>query len=444
MTYAQTLEYIYTRLPMFSRQGAAAYRKDLNNIRALCEALNNPQDSFPTLHIAGTNGKGSVSHMTASVFQCSGYKTGLYTSPHLYDFRERIKINGEMIPEEKVIQFIELIKPRIDELSPSFFELSFAMALHYFREEKVDMAIIETGLGGRLDSTNIITPLVSVITNIGWDHMNLLGNSLEEIATEKAGIIKEGVPVILGEWSAEAIEIIKKESEDRSAPLILAEDAFEVTKHVWVEDDMDVEVFDKRENTLAAYMLDLPGIYQTKNLVTTLTLISAIKGSFEKFNPACIREGLQNAKANTKLFGRWEVIQRNPWIVLEVAHNIDGISQMLAQIDRIQYDVLHIVFGTVKDKDPLPILRMLPPTAKFYYTQATIPRALPAIELGGISEEAKRAGETFDNVNAAVEAASSKAGKQDLIVVCGSIFVVAEVDREKFSKNSPAAETHKI
>jgi len=427
-TYRQTIEYLFSRLPMFSRIGAAAYKKDLTNTLKLCEFLGNPQQRFKSIHIAGTNGKGSVSHMLAAILQTAGYKTGLYTSPHLKDFRERIKISGEMVSENFVVDFTEKLKPVIEEIEPSFFEITVAMAFEYFAKEKIDVAIIETGLGGRFDSTNIIDPVLSVITNIGWDHMNILGDSLEKIAFEKAGIIKGKTPVIIGEVIDETGKIFENIAKEKNAPLVVASEKRQSVGWHWDKHELVVEVARKNRSDHQVYRLDLPGIYQTKNLLTVLETCSQLLQLGWNIKDGDIKKALERTKPLTGLHGRWEVIHEHPLIVLDVAHNEDGIKQILEQTELIDPDHLHIVFGVVKDKETEKILSLLPKLAKYYFTRANIPRAMEASLLKQSAEKFKLDGEVYVNVNAAIKAAKENAEKKDMILVCGSIFLVAEVD----------------
>ena len=432
MTYQQTIAYLFKMLPMFSRMGSVAFKKDLTNTLALCEALDNPQTKFKSIHIGGTNGKGSVSHMLAAMLQTAGYKTGLYTSPHLYDFRERIKINGEMVSEDFVIRFVERVQPLIVQIQPSFFELTVAMAFDYFAGQGVDIAIIEVGLGGRLDSTNIITPELSIITNISKDHTNMLGHTMQAIAAEKAGIIKEGVPVVIGERNDETAPVfIEKASTERS-PIFFAEDFYEVTEWQLAANYLRVKVVDKALKKSIPYQLDLGGIYQTRNIKTVLQAIHILQQKGWNIDDNHIQAAFSSVKKLTGLQGRWEVIHQEPTIVLEVAHNEEGIRQMLQHLQLLSYNHLHIVFGMVKDKESEPILSLLPKDAIYYFTQAQIPRALAAMELLQKAQERGLSGVTYTDVNAALQKALSKAATDDLILVCGSIFLVAEVKRTEF------------
>ncbi|MER3463781.1 MAG: dihydrofolate synthase [Chitinophagaceae bacterium] len=430
MTYAETIDYLYTKLPMFSRIGNAAFKKDLTNTIALCEALDNPHQKFKSIHVGGTNGKGSVSHMLAAVLQSAGYKTGLYTSPHLKDFRERIRINGEMVSKEFVIDFVERIEPLIEKIEPSFFEITVAMAFDYFAQQNVDIAVIEVGLGGRLDSTNIITPEVSVITNIGWDHMNMLGNSLEEIASEKAGIIKEHIPVVIGERKAETENIFLKAAQSKQSSIQFAEDYFHIEAFNTKNDLLDISISSK--NRIENYELDLTGIYQTKNILTVLQSIEVLRQKEFKLKDADIKHALKHTKTLTGLRGRWDMIHQNPTVVLEVAHNKDGIEQLLKHLQTISFTNLHIVLGMVKDKDAESVLQLFPKTAIYYFTQSHIPRALEAENLKQKAEALELKGNHFADVNIALKAALSNASKDDMIIVVGSIFLVAEVEENNF------------
>jgi dihydrofolate synthase/folylpolyglutamate synthase len=427
MTYPQAIDYLMSTLPMFSKIGKAAYKKDLTNTIALCDFLGNPQNNFKSIHIAGTNGKGSTSHMLASVLQSAGYKTGLYTSPHLKDFRERIKINGEMIKEEFVSAFVDRIQPLIEKIEPSFFETTVAMAFQYFHEEKVDIVVIETGLGGRLDSTNIIHPLLSVITNIGWDHMNILGDTLEKIAIEKAGIIKDSTPVVIGEAEGIVRSIFLEKAVNANAPIVFANDQFHAIDWQYKHHELVVEVAIGQTGEKKFYHLDLPGIYQTKNLVTALAAIHELEKIGFVLYDSQIKNGLRSTKRQTGLHGRWELIHDHPAVILDVAHNPDGINQLLRQLELIEPKHLHIIIGLVRDKEIDQVLALLPKYAQYYFTQAQIPRALPAEQLFEAASEFELKGEVFNEVNAALGLAMKNASRDDLILVCGSVFVVGEV-----------------
>jgi len=427
MNYQQTLEYLFAKLPMFSRIGAAAYKPDLNNTIRICEFLGNPQTKFKSVHIAGTNGKGSVSHMLAAIFQTAGYRTGLYTSPHLKDFRERIKVDGKMISESFVVDFTEKIKPLISKIEPSFFEITVGMAFDYFKESEVDIAIIETGLGGRLDSTNVVMPEISIITNIGMDHMNILGDTLEKIAGEKAGIIKKRIPVVIGEVLHETQPVFEAKAKEENASLVIASQKRQAADWKWVKSELIVEVAEEHSTDHKIYRLDLPGIYQLKNLLTVLEACHQLKDKGWKLDDDIIRRGLQQVKKLTGLHGRWDIIHQHPTIVLDVAHNEDGIKQLLEQVEVTDHHALHIVTGFVKDKEVDKVLSLLPKTAQYYFTRADIPRALDVDSLIQMAKRHHLDGRTYDNVNAALKDAKTKAAKDDLIIVCGSVFLVGEV-----------------
>ena len=434
MTYQQTIDYLFSKLPMFSRIGAAAYKEDLHNSITICNELGNPQTKFKSIHIAGTNGKGSTSHMLAAILQQAGYKTGLYTSPHLKDFRERIKINGQMIEEDFVIDFAERTQQITAQIEPSFFELTMAMAFDYFAERKVDIAVIETGLGGRLDSTNIITPILSIITNIGYDHMNILGDTLEKIATEKAGIIKPAIPVVIGEYLAETKPVFINKAAQCNSSIYFAAEEYAFDDIALSSQNLHCSISDTTQHIKENFTLDLNGIYQIKNLRTVLCaekililLGFVITNEAEKY-------ALSHTKKLTGLYGRWDVIAENPTTVLDVAHNEDGIKQVLQQIQFIKEHrnseeiKTHFVIGMVKDKEVSNVLSLLPNDAIYYFTNAHIPRALPAEELKIKAAAFYLKGNCFDDVNDALTTAKKNAYKKDLIIVCGSIFLVGEVN----------------
>jgi dihydrofolate synthase/folylpolyglutamate synthase len=427
MNYEQAVHYLYNKLPMFTRMGAKAYKADLTNTIALCNYLGNPQNKIKTVHIAGTNGKGSTSHMLAAIFQQCGYKTGLYTSPHLKDFRERIKVNGEMITENFVTEFVEATKSFSEEINPSFFELTFVMAVEYFVQCNVDIAIIETGLGGRLDSTNVITPEVSIITNIGYDHTDILGDTLEKIAFEKAGIIKEKVPVIIGETTFETKRVFLDKAEEKNAPVFFAQEKYKVVSANYLNEKLLLEINDVGKNSVSGYLLDLPGLYQAKNFLTVLTATDILKENFS-LTDTNIKQAVDHVKKLTGLHGRWEIISRHPLIILDVAHNVDGIQQLVNQIQISSYNNLHIIFGMVKDKEIEKVLALLPKHASYYFTRAQIPRALPENELLERADKFRLKGNAYSEVNEALEAARNNASADDLIIVCGSVFVVGEVN----------------
>ena len=427
MNYKETIAYLYDTLPMFSRIGAAAYKKDLINTVALCEILGNPHKKFKSLHVAGTNGKGSTSHMLAAVLQTVGFKTGLYTSPHLKDFRERIKVNGNMCEEDFIVDFVKKIKPHIETIQPSFFEITVAMAFEYFAKQKVDVAVIEVGLGGRLDSTNIIIPEISIITNIGWDHMNLLGNTLEKIAYEKAGIIKENIPVVVGAYLTETKQVFEKVATEKNAALIFAQEKRYVIEWKYEHHKLLATVVNKHNDEHEIYALDLPGIYQTKNLVTVLETLHQLQQKGWSISDKQIKEGLSKTKKITGLHGRWELVHENPAVILDVGHNEDGIKQIVEQLELTTYNQLHIIISMVKDKAVEKVLSLLPKYANYYFTKAQIPRALPENELAEKAAVIGLHGKAFTEVNAALTEVLTHAHKDDLILVCGSVFLVGEV-----------------
>ena len=412
---------------MFSRIGDLAIKKDLINTIKLCEALGNPHTKFKSIHIAGTNGKGSTSHMLAAVLQTAGYKTGLYTSPHLKDFRERIKVNGEMVAEDFVIDFTERIKPMIEEIHPSFFEITVAMAFEYFAQQKVDVAVVEVGLGGRLDSTNIITPELSIITNIGWDHMNILGDTLEKIAFEKAGIIKQNIPVVIGETAVETKNVFISKATEQNAPISFADKKRFITDWRTEKNHLLAEVAANEKQDHQLYQLDLAGQYQTKNLLTVLEAVTVLKTKGWQLHDDVIKKALSRTKQINGLHGRWEIIHQHPTIILDVGHNIDGINQIVRQLENMDAPHVHIVMGMVKDKDINAVLALLPKDASYYFTKSQIPRALPEKELMQKANEIGLSGQHYPEVNIALKAALDRANKEDLILVCGSVFVVGEV-----------------
>lgn len=428
MTYEQTVDYLFTRLPLFSRIGAAAYKENLDNTLALCASLDNPEKQFRSIHIAGTNGKGSVSHMLAAILQEAGYKTGLYTSPHLRDFRERIRINGEMIDRDFVVDFTEQIKPQIDRLEPSFFEITVAMAFAYFAAQRTDIAVIETGLGGRLDSTNVISPELSVITNIGWDHMNLLGNTLEKIAGEKAGIIKKNIPVVIGEVLPETIAVFEQKAAGLAAPLSIASEKRQALDWKWTEHhQLQIEVAELHKTDHQVYRLDLPGLYQTRNLLTVLEACAQLREKGWSITENHIKTALQKVKKTTGLHGRWELLQQHPRVIADVAHNEAGLRMLVEQLELTDYKNLHIVLGMVKDKEVEKALAVLPPHARYYFTQAHLPRALEATQLAALGKTRGLQGNTYSSVQEALDAAKQDANPEDLILVCGSVFLVGEL-----------------
>jgi dihydrofolate synthase/folylpolyglutamate synthase len=437
--YCSTLDYLYSQLPMFHRVGAVAFKKDLTNTLALCTHLGNPQQQLLTVHVAGTNGKGSVSHFLAAACQAAGFKTGLYTSPHYKDFRERIKINGRYMPKRQVIDFVANNREAIDLIQPSFFEMCVAMAFDHFAREKVDIAIIEVGLGGRLDSTNVITPLLSVITNISFDHMDMLGNTLPLIAGEKAGIIKPGVPVVIGETHPETAPVFLEKAAATGSVIAFADQAFSVTPVGQVLSPTTFyEVAHQHqpwENNLAA---DVRGPFQSKNIATLLQAAVVLEQvpAFQALRlrkktvlpfMESVRNGLAHLTELTRFQGRWQIIGTHPTVLCDSAHNEAGLSLAMAEISRMPWQRLHIVTGFVNDKDLGKALRQFPATARYYFAKANIPRGLNAAELAAKAGELGLQGKAYSSVKNALQAARRAANADDLVVVIGSIFVVAEV-----------------
>lgn len=430
MDYSDTLEYLFSRLPMFQRIGPAAYKDNLDNTILLDDLYGNPHRKFKSIHVAGTNGKGSVAHMLAAVFQAAGYKTGLYTSPHLKDFRERIRINGEMISEEDVYDWVEnyKINNELWKIDPSFFELTVAMAFDYFARQAVDVAIVETGLGGRLDSTNIISPELSIITNIGLDHTALLGDTVEKIAAEKAGIIKAGIPVVVGTTQAEAKKVFDEVAALKLAPLFFADKKIKVTYALTDFDGNQLLTVEKEGKKLFPQVkLDLKGMYQQKNVAAVLKSVDLLRQMDWEISDESLLKGLANVKKMTGLMGRWQILGYNPLLVCDTAHNAEGISEVVYQMQQTPHEKLHIVLGVVKDKDPGNLLGLLPADAEYYFTRADIPRAMDEKELAKMAQRFGLKGITFPTVEKAYDTARKRAGKNDMVFVGGSTFVVAEI-----------------
>ncbi|HYG38165.1 MAG TPA: folylpolyglutamate synthase/dihydrofolate synthase family protein [Cytophagales bacterium] len=428
MDYPQVIKYLYEQLPMFQRIGPVAFKKNLDNTLALCAALDNPHLKFKSIHIGGTNGKGSSSHMLAAVFQSAGYKTGLYTSPHLKEFTERIRVNGNEIPQKKVIDFVLKNKSLIESVKPSFFEMTVVMAFDHFAKEGVDVAIIEVGLGGRLDSTNVIQPICSLITNIGYDHQALLGNTLEEIAFEKAGIIKPETPIVVSEMQKEVKEVFERISRERNAPLFFGDSKYRVIKKELRNGKLVVDVFTDKGKLFEELQLGLSADYQIKNLPGVLKTIAIAKDNGFTIEIDAIRRGIMKTSELTGLKGRWQKLAEKPLVICDTGHNEDGIREVLKQIENTPYKKLFIVFGTVNDKDINKILNLLPKTASYFFCEASIPRALPATDLQKAAERVGLKGEVVKNVNDAIAEAKRKAQEEDLIFVGGSNFVVAEIN----------------
>ncbi len=403
-TYKETVEWMFQQLPMYQRVGKTAFKKDLTNTLKLAEYLEHPENNFKSIHVAGTNGKGSVSHMLASIFQAAGYKTGLYTSPHLKDFRERIKIDGKLIPQKEVIKFIEEHQNFLAFNRLSFFEMTVGMAFQYFAQEKVDIAIIETGMGGRLDSTNIIAPELSVITNIGLDHTAFLGDTLSKIASEKAGIIKKNIPVVIGEKQQETKKVFRKKAEEMNSDIIFASDS----------------KFQKHHT-------DLKGDYQKKNLKTVLASVEILQKKGWKLSEEALINGLNNVKLHTGLQGRWDVIREKPKVICDTAHNAEGLKLVMKQLQKEKFQHLHIVIGVVNDKDLSKVLPLFPKDASYYFCKPDVPRGLEAEILQKEASKFELWGKSYKSVQAAWFAAEEKALDEDLIFIGGSNFTVAEV-----------------
>lgn len=428
MTYTETLDFLYHSLPVFQHIGGGAYKPGFDNIVALEKELGDPHRRFRSVHVAGTNGKGSVSHMVAAVLQAAGYRTGLFTSPHLKDFRERIKVNGQMISEEEVINFVEQHREAIDRIQPSFFEITTAIAFDHFARQQVDVAVIEVGMGGRLDSTNVIRPLVSVITNISWDHAQFLGDTLEKIAGEKAGIIKEMTPVVIGESQIESQLTFITRAKECSAPILFADQLYRVVDRQYVGENLQQFTIENRlDGETFTLAVDLLGDYQRKNILTALTTLDVLNGSGGLTLPReAVARGLASAAATTGLLGRWQVVDRAPLTVCDTGHNEGGLHETMAQIARQRYRKLYMVLGFVADKDLDKVFPLLPTDAHYIFTRAGIERALDEKILAQRAAAYGLQGETVPNVADAVKRARELATPEDMIYIGGSTFIVAE------------------
>jgi len=425
-SYKSALSYIFAKLPMYHRVGQVAYKKDLTNTIQLCEAAGNPQDKIKTIHIAGTNGKGTTTHIIAGGLQSQGYKVGVYTSPHYKDFRERIKINGQYITSKFIVNFLNKHHETIELVDPSFFEVTVAMAFAYFESENVDFAIIETGLGGRLDSTNIINPLLSVITNISYDHQNLLGDTLQAIAGEKAGIIKEKVPILIGERQSEVEQVFIDKAKTMSAPITFAEDNLKLTLLQSANGTKECQAKYQDEIWLKSLKTTISGPFQDKNLVTGLCALKMLSKQIE-INDAQLMHFFPDLIQKTAYMGRWQVLGQRPLIIADSAHNEGGLKLVINELTTIKKTHLHIVMGFVNDKDLSKVLALFPKDATYYFAKANIPRGLEASALQTTAKEFQLIGKSYTSVNKAFAAAHKKAQPEDLIFVGGSIFVVAEV-----------------
>lgn len=425
MDYNETLAYLYDQLPAFQRIGKAAYKSDLNTSLELDKYFNHPHKTYKSIHVAGTNGKGSVSHILASILQEAGYKCGLYTSPHLKDFRERIKINGKPIPKDEVVKFVAGHSPIFEKLKSSFFEMTVALALYYFQKEGVDYAVIETGMGGRLDSTNIISPELSVITSIGYDHTEFLGDTIEKIAREKAGIIKPNTPVIIGDRNDELRNVFNAAAKNKNAPISFASDNVQLTPGKI--NSGTTQSFTTNINGLEIIQTDLLGNYQHKNIATALQTTIILEDKGIHLSKVFIQRGINNVVVNTGLWGRWQIIQKKPFTVCDIAHNEEGFKAIIDQIQSASFKQLHMVIGFVKDKDTEKLLTLLPKDAIYYYCEADIPRSLDIDTLYSQAENTGLKGTPFASVADAYMAAKLAANDEDMIFIGGSTFVVAEI-----------------
>jgi len=430
MKYQATLDYLYRQLPMFHRVGGAAYKANLDNTNELSALLGHPEKFYPSVHIAGTNGKGSCSHFIASILMEAGYKTGLFTSPHLRDFRERIRVNGKMIPKQEVSSFVETHQEAFTRIQPSFFEWTFALASEYFRKSAVDIAVFETGMGGRLDSTNIIQPLISIITNIGMDHMQFLGNTPEAIATEKAGIIKPGIPVVIGETQTGPDKVFINTAAQHGSKIVFADQLYRVERDSMTQHRPPLLqlCIESSSGTLKGnYLSPLTGAYQKKNLLTVLQGMEVLIRQGVKVSPEQVRAGIRKVIRNTGFSGRWQILSQKPLIIADIGHNPDGIRQVVSQLNSIPYRQLHIVLGVVNDKDIVKMLELLPAQARYYFCKANIPRGMDADSLRFTAAGRGLTGESYASVKAALQTARQEAHPEDCILVSGSAFVVAEV-----------------
>ena len=424
MTYEQAINYLYESAPLFQNIGAGAYKEGLGNTELLDKHFQHPHRQYATIHVAGTNGKGSVSHTLASILQSQGMKVGLYTSPHLTDFRERIRVNGEMIPQARVVSFVEQERTFFEPLHPSFFELTTALALQYFAEENVDIAVIEVGLGGRMDCTNIIQPLVSIITNISFDHIQFLGNTLEKIASEKAGIIKPGIPAIVGEWGKESVaEVFMNKAEEAGTSLVFADRENEIVDFTLTPG----QGYTYHTATFGTIHGELEGLCQEKNTATILEAIKALRRKGIRISNQAVQDGFAKVSIHTGLRGRWQKIADKPLTICDTGHNVGGMQYITRQLATTPHQALHIVIGMVNDKDVNTVLSMLPQDATYYFTQASVRRAMPSDQF---SQEASRhglKGQCYPTVHDAYLAAKAASGEEDLIFIGGSTFIVADL-----------------
>jgi dihydrofolate synthase / folylpolyglutamate synthase len=425
MNYQESLDFLFSQLPMYQRVGGAAYKTNLSATIELLDHLGNPQKKFKAIHIAGTNGKGSVAHIISSVLQTAGYKTALYTSPHLNDFRERIKINGEVISEDSVVDFVEKNKIYFKEKQLSFFEMTVGMAFQYFAESQIDIAVIEVGMGGRLDSTNLVQSVLSIITNIGLDHTQFLGETIEKIAEEKAGIIKKNQTVVVGERQKETTNVFSNKVQQCESKLVFAEDSYGFIEKI--ENEKNSQFLFKKEEKEYSFCSDLKGNYQYENIRTAIVALDEIQTLGFEISSQEIKEGLKNVISNTDLKGRWQFIHRSPLCICDTAHNVDGLRYVISQLKEIKQGKLHVVLGFVNDKNIQKLLSLFPKSARYYFCQAKIPRALAIEKLIQEAKKAKLQGQCYASVEIAYKTALSNASKKDVVFVGGSTFVVAEV-----------------
>lgn len=425
MTYKETLDYLYNALPAYQTQGKSAYKENLDNTNALMTAMNNPHKGFKSIHVAGTNGKGSVSHILAAIFQKCGYKTGLYTSPHLLDFRERIRIDGAVISKEEVIQFTEDNKATFEDIKPSFFEMTVSMAFHTFAKEEVDIAIIETGLGGRLDSTNIITPEAAVITNISMDHADILGDTLEKIAAEKAGIIKPGVPTILGDMSKELIPLFKKRAQEENSTLTVTNDEYKIVSHK--REGKNHRVTFNKSGKYFALDTDILGNYQANNIATALATLDALEGSTDfKFGKEPIKYALLNIRRLTGLRGRWDTIQKKPLWICDTGHNESGIEFVMKQVSQLPQKRKFVIYGCTNDKDVERLIPLFDRECHYIFTKAENKRSLDEKKLLEKGKKARLICQDAESVEKAIAIARKSATENDVVILCGSTFLVAD------------------
>ena len=429
MNYSKSIDYLFRQLPMFQRTGAAAYKANLNNTLKICQILGNPQEKIKAIHIAGTNGKGSTAHMISSILQEAGYRTGLFTSPHLRDFSERIRVNGIPIDKEAIIDFVHYGIAAFGEIKPSFFEYSFGMAMDYFVQKNVDIAILETGLGGRLDSTNVCQPVITLITNIGYDHMQFLGSRLDRIAAEKAGIVKPHIPLVIGETQEKTRNVFNEIAQANQAPIFFADQRIKAnttSSDSGFFKDAKIEITKNGQKPMQV-RLPLLGDYQLKNIPGVIQVMDILHEKGYALSEENIKQGLTHVITNTGLQGRWQMLSEKPMVICDTAHNEDGIRAVMKQLNKIEKKKLHIVFGMVNDKKTDAILKLLPLKATYYFCKPNVPRGLDSMELKKVAEAAGLKGESFPSVKNALEQAKQNAGPDDVIYIGGSTFVVAEV-----------------